>query len=96
MSGVDKSKSAVLNLGGARSCNVKSGAGKILGGFKGPVWKSKCTNKGPGKECSFETNVCCKKVKACEDEPAKWDTSANWNVSCKKQVSGLTFGCSYK
>ena len=92
MSGVDKDKSYVLKFKSAGHSNVESKASKFLGGFKGPVWKSKCTKKEAGKECCFESSVKCVKVHGCDDEPARWDTCANWNVSCKKQHSGLTMG----
>jgi hypothetical protein len=95
MSGVDKSKSALLTFGGAGCGGLSSCASKMLGSFKGPMWSSKSTKKEAGKECCFETTVCNKKVKGCDDEPDRWDSSANWKMGCKKQVSGLTFGMCY-
>ncbi len=95
MSGVCKDKSFLLKFGGAGKESVESKACKLLGGFKGPCFKSKTTKKCDGRQCSFETSVKCKKVKGCDDEPDRWETSANWKVSGKKQLSGLTMGFEY-
>ena len=96
MSGVSKDNSHLLKFGRASKCSVSSKASKLLGSFKGPCFKSKTTKKDDGKECTFETSVKCKKVKGCDDEPARWETSANWTVGCTKQLSGLTFLAKYE
>lgn len=95
MSGVSKDKSFLLTYGDAGKCNVESKARKFLGSFKGPWCKSKATKKEDGKEGSFTTELNVDRVAACGDQPASWETSANWGFSSKMQLSGLTMGSTY-
>ena len=57
MSGIDKKVSALLRLGDASKCILKTGANKIVKEQKGARWSTKWTSKGNGWQRTFVQNI---------------------------------------